>query len=376
MHATNSTNARLKFGHSDKQTPEREIIDNYTGVGTWCLRNIWYFAAPGWKLGVGRTIAKTIMGEQILIGRDRNGAVFAVQDICPHQAVPFSKGHFDGCKLECPFHGWKFDTNGRCSEIPSLTVDQKFDTTKIKVKTYPCTEQQGNIWVYIGDACDPVLAPPTAPGIEGLNCYQSTVTLLIPTHIDFAVAALIDPAHVPYVHNAWWWRSTKRVKEKTKQYLPDENGWTILRHRPSDHSFAFQLFGRFIETEISFRLPGCRREYLTFDDKTFLSGLTALTPIDNTHTELNHTTYWTLPNSGFMAPIINRFVRVFLGQDLTIAKMQEVCLRAQPKLIMTIPDAGTPGHWYFKLKKEWAVATEENRLFVNPISPTLLRWRT
>jgi phenylpropionate dioxygenase-like ring-hydroxylating dioxygenase large terminal subunit len=347
-----------------------------TGVGTWFLKNIWYFAYPGSKLKPGQMESKTILGEPILIGRDSTGKPFAMKDICPHQAVPLSMGRFDGSQVECPFHGWKFGTDGVCSEIPSLCSDQEFNVCRIKAQSYPCREVQGNIWVFMGDQTADLPEVPTAPGLDGLNYHQSTVTLIIPTHIDYACAALIDPAHVPYVHNAWWWRSTRNMKDKTKKYVPSGNGWTMVKHQPPGHSIAFKLIGKHIETEISFRLPGCRREYLTWQGGTFLSGISMLTPIDETHTELNHSTYWTIPGTGFMTPIVNYFVRTFLGQDQTIAQMQEVGLRTKPNLIMTIKDAGTPGHWYFLLKKEWALACAEGRAFVNPIKESILRWRS
>lgn len=363
---------------SGDRLPESSRED--VGIGTWLLKNIWYYAYPGKLLKPGQLVTKKILGQSILVGRDSKGAVFAVRDICPHQAVPFSKNHFDGCQLLCPFHGWKFGTDGVCTEIPSLVEEQKFDFSRIKVQTYPCREVLGNIWVFVGDENAPqekdLPEVPYAPGLDGVNYHQHTTTLYIPTHIDYAAAALIDPAHVPYVHNAWWWRSTRNMKEKTKRYVPTGSGWTIVKHQPPAHSIAFQLIGKHIETEISFRLPGCRREYLTFHGRTFLSGISTLTPIDDTHTELNHTTYWSVPCTGFMSPIIDYFVREFLGQDLTIAKLQEECLKENPKLIMTIKDAGTPGHWYFKLKKEWSAAHKEGRPFVNPIKDSILRWRS
>src|SRR5579875_3835757 len=342
--------------------------EKVTGVGTWFLRNIWYYAVPGKKLRPGQMVAKTILGEPILIGRDRTGKPFALKDICPHQAVPLSKGRFDG---------WRFDTAGICTAIPSLASGQDLKICNIKTQSYPCTEHQGCVWVFMGDRTDSLPDVPCAPGLEGVSYDQSTVTLLIPTHIDYATAALIDPAHVPYVHNAWWWRSTRNMREKVKRYVPEGNGWTMVRHQPSKHSIAFQLLGNHIETEISFRLPGIRREYLTFGGRTFLSGMSTLTPIDETHTELNHTTFWTVRGlAPVLTPVINYFVREFLGQDQRIARMQEIGLRCDPNLIMTIKDAGTPGHWYFLCKKEWALATSEGREFVNPIKESILRWRS
>lgn len=376
MSTTSTTTSTLHTTGIPPEPAEAAAREKITGVGTWFLRNIWYFAHPGKNLKRGQTIARTIMGEPILVGRDKEGNVFAMKDICPHQAVPFSMGRFDGCQVECPFHGWKFGTDGVCTEIPSLVEDQDFNICRIKAQTYPCREVQGSIWVFIGDQTTDLPEVPTAPGLDGISYHQSTVTLLIPTHIDYACAALIDPAHVPYVHNAWWWRSTRNMKEKRKRYVPAENGWTMVKHQPPGHSIVFKLIGKHIETEISFRLPGCRREYLSYQGRTFLSGISTLTPVDETHTELNHTTYWTIPGTGFISPMVNYFVREFLGQDKTIAEMQAVGLRSKPNLIMTVKDAGTPGHWYFLLKKEWALSRAEGRPFKNPVVESILRWRS
>jgi hypothetical protein len=110
-----------------------------------------------------------------------------------------------------------------------------------------------------------------------------------------------------------------------------------------------------------------------------MAGITTLTPVDDTHTELNHTTYWTWapPLTQMFSPIVDYFVTTFLMQDQTLALMQEQIInKYNPRLIMTIKDAGTPGHWYFMLKKEWNDAYEQGRAFVNPIKEKVLRWRT
>jgi hypothetical protein len=84
-----------------------------------------------------------------------------------------------------------------------------------------------------------------------------------------------------------------------------------------------------------------------------ISGISCLTPIDDTHTELSHTSYWIIPGVATIArPIISYFVKAFLTQDKDMAELQEQRLKYKPPLLMTIPDAGTPGRWYFQLKKE------------------------
>src|SRR5258708_40092762 len=104
-------------------------------------------------------LARTMLGDQVLIGRDRAGAVFALRDICPHRGMPLSFGAFDGSEVECCYHGWRFATDGRCTRIPSLVEGQAFDLARIGVAAYPALEVQGNIWVFFGSA------PSAAPDI-------------------------------------------------------------------------------------------------------------------------------------------------------------------------------------------------------------------
>src|SRR5438105_12177220 len=83
------------------------------------LREAWYYAAPGRGLGRGKLLARVMLGEAIVIGRDSDDAVFALRDPCPHRGMPLSEGRFDGREIECCYHGWRFDTAGACTAIPS-----------------------------------------------------------------------------------------------------------------------------------------------------------------------------------------------------------------------------------------------------------------
>src|SRR5262249_3572659 len=151
-------------------------------VGITVTKNMWYYAISGSKLPKGKTVSKIMLGQPVLIGRRSDGEPFAMKDICPHQGVPLSDGHFDGKEVECPFHGWKFDTSGTCTDIPSLCADQDFPVCRIKTKTYPCREVLGSIWVFFGDNTDNLPNVPQAPGLEGLKWDKTVCTLQIPTH--------------------------------------------------------------------------------------------------------------------------------------------------------------------------------------------------
>src|SRR5688572_26152129 len=94
------------------------------------LHNLWYVAAPSQQVKRGKTVAITLLGQQVLLGRDNDGEVFALRDFCPHRGMPLRYGSFDGKTIECCYHGWCFNTKGQCTEIPSLTPEDNADITR------------------------------------------------------------------------------------------------------------------------------------------------------------------------------------------------------------------------------------------------------
>ncbi|BAZ89017.1 aromatic ring-hydroxylating oxygenase subunit alpha [Cylindrospermopsis curvispora] len=345
------------------------------------LRNLWYYALPSSQLKTGKMISRVLLREPILFTRDKNGQVFAIEDICPHRAVPLSCGRFDGEQVECCYHGWRFDSQGKCTEIPSLLPEQSIDLSKFNVKSYPVYETQGNIWIYIYDKeGSPVNAQisdiPQVPGFS--NGQPDLVEVMkFPCFIDHAVTGLMDPAHSPYVHQVWWWRSGK-LHEEVKQFDPSEYGFTVRRHKLSDNtenmSRLYWLVGGGIpEVEISFRLPGVRIEEITFG-KHRVCNLTAVTPISDTETEVNFVLYGIPAWLKIFTPLIQILTRKFLDQDRNVVEKQQIGLQYNP-ILRLIKDSDMQAQWYFQLKREFSRAAAENREFVNPVKSVLLRWR-
>ena len=338
------------------------------------LREAWYYAAPSRSVGRGGMLARTMLGEPVLIGRDREGAVFALRDICPHRGMPLSAGRFDGSAIECCYHGWRFACDGHCTLIPSLVEGQPFDLARIAVARYPAREMQGNIWVFFGS--EPGEAPdiPALAGFAESAAPQLVETMRFKAAIDHAVIGLMDPAHGPFVHGAWWWRSRRSVHAKAKGFAPAPWGFTMSPHAPSSNSRAYLLLGAAPQTEITFRLPSVRIEQIRAG-RYAVANLTALTPIDAKTTEINHCIYWTAPWLSALKPMLRPYVRAFLRQDRDIMERQQQGLRFDP-LLSLIDDADTQARWYYRVKEEYRRARAEGRPFANPIEPRTLRWRS
>ncbi|HWK43387.1 MAG TPA: aromatic ring-hydroxylating dioxygenase subunit alpha [Stellaceae bacterium] len=337
------------------------------------LRDLWYYALPGHRLKRGKMLTKTMLGEPVLLGRDAAGKPFAMIDICPHRGIPLSFGTFDGKEIECCYHGWRFDCQGGCTLIPTLVEDQQVDLAKVRVKPYPAAEVQGNIWVFFGD--DPANAPPipVLPELENQR-YKMVETMLFKGGIDHAVIGLVDPAHATFVHASWFWRSKKAIRDKAKRFEPSTLGFTMARHPPSSNTRAYKLLGGRPETEIVFQLPGVRYEHIKIG-RHVMCHLTALTPINDTETEINHTIYWTMPWLDPLRPIFRPFARAFLAQDRDVISKQQLGLVHNPQLLL-LGDPDVQARWYLRLKNEFERSRAEARDFVNPLKPRTLRWRS
>ncbi|WP_240002557.1 aromatic ring-hydroxylating oxygenase subunit alpha [Oleisolibacter albus] len=336
------------------------------------LKDIWYFALPSARLARGAMQAKTLLGEPVLFGRGDDGAVFALRDICPHRGIPLSCGRFDGKEVECCYHGWRFNAEGTCTEIPSLVPGQAFDVSRIRVRRYPVREASGNIWIWMGES-EPDQEPPAIPEMEG-KAPNLTLAMEFPCFLDHAVVGLMDPAHGPFVHQSWFWRSRKSIHEKAKAFGPAPFGFAMKRHTPSRNSGAYKILGGAPETEISFRLPGIRIEHIRNGRHTVVN-LTTVTPLDATRTEVTNSLYWTMGWADLLKPLFRPIARRFLGQDRDVVVQQQQGLKHNPPL-MLIKDADTMARWYYQLKNEMQRSRDEGRPFENPVKDTVLRWRS
>lgn len=346
------------------------------------LKDLWYFAATSRELARGAMFRREILGEPLVLGRDEEGRAFALRDICPHRAVPLSAGRItptNGVQtVECPYHGWRFGVgDGICKQIPSLVDGQPYEAGRIRVRHFPTHEADGIVLVFVAADARFVGEPPPAPVFE-LDDFREpkfVIHRIFDATMDNAVVGLMDPAHVPYVHNQWWWRPPSAGKKlKEKRFVPRERGWAIERHAPSGNSLGYRLlFGGEVTTEICFMLPGFRWEVVE-NPTSRLFTLTCLTPENENSTRITQVTYWkNAPLLDVLKPILIPAGRKFLDQDGAMVDLQNSGLRYSPSMLW-IDDIDVQAKWYLKLKREWAASRAEGREFVNPIEPTVLKW--
>jgi hypothetical protein len=136
----------------------------------------------------------------------------------------------------------------------------------------------------------------------------------------------------------------------------------------------YKLLGKEVSIEIVFELPALRTELL-LGDRHQACVFTAITPIDETACEVHQSLYWTVPFLSWIRPIARRLTLQFLNQDRDVVVKQQEGLAYNPSL-MLIDDADTQAKWYYRIKREYEQAQTEQRAFVNPLKPQVLRWRS
>src|SRR4051812_17889902 len=127
-----------------------------TGPGTpmgELFRRYWLPILLAWELPENDCppVRVKCLGERMVAFRDSQGRLGLIDEFCAHRGVSLFFGRNEEAGLRCPYHGWKYDVNGQCVEVPSEPSESGY-CQKIKLKSYPLFEQGGVIWVYMGPA--------------------------------------------------------------------------------------------------------------------------------------------------------------------------------------------------------------------------------
>ena len=294
--------------------------------------------------------------------------------------MPLSFGRFDGERVECSYHGWQFDMNGRGRRIPALPEGMGPQPDKVGIDTYPVEEADGMIWIYLPDERGNTVPLPPVPRLPlPSEPHQSFhVSLTYSCTPDDGVIGLIDPVHGPYVHS--WWRSDAHMHEKTKTYEPIPNGFRMAAHQPAKNSGPFhwlqRLYGGPLTTTIDFLLPNQRVELMQCGTFWVANRLQA-TPVNDMECRIDFSALWHgLSWVPFASPIFRTLTKMFLGQDERAMKHLAVGLRHKPSS-MFIGDADLPAKWYYKLKAAHLASVHTGLPLDHPLKgPVTLRWRS
>lgn len=164
------------------------------------FRRYWLPVAATGKLEEEPTLELRILGEDLVLYKDRGGKLGLIDRLCAHRRVNLAYGIPEERGLRCMYHGWLYDETGQCIEQPfeeTVRPESRFKD-KIKLNGYPVQAFQGLIWAYMGPLPAPVL-PGWEPMVRGNTVKDIAITELPCSWLQ-CMENSMDPVHVEWLH--------------------------------------------------------------------------------------------------------------------------------------------------------------------------------
>ena len=141
----------------------------------------------------------SLLSERLIAFKDTDGKIGLIDEFCAHRGVSLWFGRNEEGGLRCPYHGWKYATDGTCVEVPSEPASSGF-CDKVRLKSYPCVEVGGVVWAYLGDPAD----TPELPAFEWAQVKPNQRYLSKRWQECNYLQAMeggIDSSHVSFLHS-------------------------------------------------------------------------------------------------------------------------------------------------------------------------------
>jgi phthalate 4,5-dioxygenase oxygenase subunit len=218
------------------------------------MRQYWIPAAQSSELMAdGDPLRLMLLGEKLIAFRDSAGRIGVMDHRCPHRCASLFFGRNEEGGIRCIYHGWKFDVDGNCLEMPNVAPHQRFEP-KVHAKAYRATERAGLIWVYMGTR----VAPPALPAIEATlleahelqsifiqrecNWMQALEGDIDTSHFSFLHVGSVQPGQVSEDNMLKY-----QVGNRSPEYhvADTETGTMYAAHRPAENDRTYWRFAHF-----------------------------------------------------------------------------------------------------------------------------------
>ncbi|MBT7604487.1 MAG: Rieske 2Fe-2S domain-containing protein [Kordiimonadaceae bacterium] len=204
------------------RTEDNELLTK-VGPGTPMgnlMRHYWFPILKSDELKAdGSPLRFRLLGEDLLAFRDSEGQVGIIEPYCPHRRAELFFGRNEECGLRCVYHGWKFDVDGNCVDMPSEPIETDFKQ-KVNIKAYKAVEKIEMIWVYMGNQ-DPI---PKLPDFDSMRLSQEKLSVRMVLRECNYLQSLegdIDTVHLGFLHLGSV--SSSSFNKKTREQYLSEN---------------------------------------------------------------------------------------------------------------------------------------------------------
>lgn len=312
------------------------------------LKDFWYVACTSEELAGKKPLGRTLFGKPIVLFRDAAGKPAALFDRCLHRNAQLSKGDvLPGGRLGCPYHGWTYDGQGNCVEIPSLGPAQRGEVLDEagharaglrlapcdvgRVPGFPTLEQDGLVFVFLGG--DDARARRAAFRTPYWNAPGWTSYYMItrfPNGVTNLVENFMDVPHTAVVHRGWF---RKEQQKKVPATVERTSGSVLVTYRQGEDEIEglgklFNPSGKPMVHTDKYYVPNVTRVDYMFGESGFVitSQCTPIGPVDSlVYTAISYRLPFD-PRGGpigrFLKPLFRWYTKKVILQDVEIMEIQ------------------------------------------------------
>jgi phenylpropionate dioxygenase-like ring-hydroxylating dioxygenase large terminal subunit len=288
----------------------------------------WYVACPSGDLGRA-PLARTVLGQPVVLFRDGEGRAAALLDRCAHRNTPLSLGRVVEGRLECGYHGWQYDAAGACVRVPGRCGGAR--DVAACVPRFPALEEDGFVWIWAAPDAPPEGAPFRLPAVdpETYTTVRRVVEMEGPLpavlenaldvpHTAFLHRGLFRGAGAPHRVKALVTRSPSGVQA---EYVgePRPEGWAGKILSPS---------GGTVSHVDRFFLPSVAQVEYRLGTEVHLLTTALCTPVDDARTRIHAVIGFRTRLPGWLVRmVLERVAMRIFRQDAFIVKAQADAVR-------------------------------------------------
>jgi 5,5'-dehydrodivanillate O-demethylase len=191
-------------------------------------RRYWHPIGATEELETAFTKRVRLLGEDLVLYRDRNGKLGLIGEFCPHRHASFFNGIPDVEGIRCSYHGWKFNGAGACVDQPNEPAESTFKD-KVSVPGYPVEAMGGMIFAYLGPLPAPLL--PRWDGFDNPKAIRTIGWCHVPCNWLQIMENSVDPVHTEWQHG------------KYQEFIEEQRGvkYAISKHHLKIDFAEFEL---------------------------------------------------------------------------------------------------------------------------------------
>ena len=313
-----------------------------------------------------KPIEATILGKNIVVFRDANGKPRVMNNKCLHKGVKLSKGRCRNGNIQCPYHGWEYDGEGRISDIPSQVHKDTLPAASIPV--YQVVEQQDTIWCCFSDA--PYEKTPIDWHYYERKHFFAT-TFDMDSNYVLLLENLVENTHARFIHDGLLRNSQKItvVNALVKKTASGVHSQTF--GEKASGSLLYRIFGdatRELDHIEEYLTPNIIRIIFGQDKKIHIASQLVCVPVDEEKTRIFFRVALECKFAALLLPLLKAMlVQGILTQDGGILKHEtQVNRNAKGNRQLTASDI--PASWVGAMAREFAINGPEASVGENTVS--------